>query len=270
MEGPRAPLANAAETMQLAERQGREGDARLACLEMILARCWLGDWDQALAEILEVIAPLKEAGEKSDLVAARATQALLFAWRGEAQRAEPFLAWIVDESRKSAMVRVSAWGLPAAAAVYLRLGEPGVAVGLLAERTTLPATVTTDSVALSPEAVRTALAAGDAEVAQRLADAVKPFVPLTCYARETADALLAEHHGEHERAAAAFAAAAHHWHDFEMPYEEAQALLDCGRCLVALGRRDQAASALRAARTVFTRLKARPALAETDALLAQI
>jgi hypothetical protein len=53
-----------------------------------------------------------------------------------------------------------------------------------------------------------------------------------------------------------------------MPYEEAQALLGQGRCLVALGRAPEAAPVLEGARRIFARLKARPALTETDALLA--
>ena len=49
-----------------------------------------------------------------------------------------------------------------------------------------------------------------------------------------------------------------------MPYEEAQALLGQGRCLVALGKAPEAAAPLAAAREIFARLGAKPALAETD------
>ena len=55
-----------------------------------------------------------------------------------------------------------------------------------------------------------------------------------------------------------------------MPYEEAQALLGQGRCLMALGRAPQAAPVLAAAREIFARLGARPALKETDALLTSV
>ena len=54
-----------------------------------------------------------------------------------------------------------------------------------------------------------------------------------------------------------------------MPYEEAQALLGQGRCLVALDRAPAAAPVLEQAREIFARLGARPALEETDVLLAQ-
>jgi hypothetical protein len=82
------------------------------------------------------------------------------------------------------------------------------------------------------------------------------------------DALVCELGGEPERAAELFAAAAARWREFSMPYEEAFALLGRGRCLAAAGRRADAQEHLSAARGVFTRLGAKPALEETDALLA--
>ena len=67
---------------------------------------------------------------------------------------------------------------------------------------------------------------------------------------------------------AGFAVAADRWHDFGVPYEEAQALLGQGRCLVALDRGPEAAAPLAAAREIFARLGARPALEETQVALA--
>ena len=85
--------------------------------------------------------------------------------------------------------------------------------------------------------------------------------------RASLHGLLSERHGESEAAATLFAHAATRWSDFRMPYEEAHALLGRGRCLAALGRPREAAESLAAARELFARLGARPALAETDALL---
>jgi hypothetical protein len=55
-----------------------------------------------------------------------------------------------------------------------------------------------------------------------------------------------------------------------VPYEEAQALLGEGRCLVALGRAPEAAPVLEQARAIFARLGAEPALHEADQLLGRI
>ena len=58
------------------------------------------------------------------------------------------------------------------------------------------------------------------------------------------------------------------WRDFCVPYEEGHALLGQGRCLVALGRAPEAAGPLAAAREIFARRGAKPALGDTDAVLA--
>ena len=86
----------------------------------------------------------------------------------------------------------------------------------------------------------------------------------------TCRALTAEARGAHEAASAGFVDAAARWHDFGVPYEEAQALLGQARCLVALGRAPEAEPPLAAAREIFARLGAKPALAETDELIERI
>ena len=118
-------------------------------------------------------------------------------------------------------------------------------------------------------AIRTALAAGAPELATGLAAALQPSHPLQQHAAVTAQALLAEHHRQHTEAAALFADAAGRWQKFEVPWEQAQALLGQGRCLLALGQPDEARDPLRTARNIFATLGARPALTETGKLLAQ-
>ena len=86
-----------------------------------------------------------------------------------------------------------------------------------------------------PQAVRICLAAGDAELAERLLEGVEPIYPLSEHALSATRALLDESAGRRTEAAAGFAAAAR-WRAFGVPYEAAQALLGEGRCLVALER----------------------------------
>ncbi len=59
------------------------------------------------------------------------------------------------------------------------------------------------------------------------------------------------------------------WKRFEVPWEQAQALLGQGRCLLALGQLDEAREPLRTAREIFTSLGARPARTDANRLLAQ-
>ena len=125
-------------------------------------------------------------------------------------------------------------------------------------------------VLMHPHAIRAALRVGDPNLADRLVAVVEAVRPLNDHVIATGRALLAESAGELERAAEEFADAAARWHDFGVPYEEAQALLGQGRCLVALGRAPEAAAPLAAAREIFARLGAKPALAETDELMRQV
>jgi tetratricopeptide (TPR) repeat protein len=119
-------------------------------------------------------------------------------------------------------------------------------------------------------AVRLAVQAQAVPLAERLVAPVMPSLPLYRHALASTEALLAEAHGEHKAAASAFAEAAAGWHHFGVPYEEAQALLGQGRCLVALGRAAEATPAIGQARAIFNRMGARPALAETDELMARL
>ena len=60
------------------------------------------------------------------------------------------------------------------------------------------------------------------------------------------------------------------WDRFGVVPEQAFALLGQGRCLVQLGRSTEAAQVLQQAREIFARLRAAPALAETERLLQEL
>lgn len=118
--------------------------------------------------------------------------------------------------------------------------------------------------------MRSALAGSDVDLAEGITSAVAPSMPISQYALVSVRARCLENREEHDAAAVGFADAATRWRAFGMPYEEAQALLGQGRCLLALGRAQEAAAALTAAREIFARLGAKPALAETDELMQQV
>ena len=125
--------------------------------------------------------------------------------------------------------------------------------------------------AVATEAVRLALVFDDRHLAERLSELFggrgRPVVPAGRHLRNGFSALLAEDRSQYEAAAVGFAAAAAGWRDFGVPYEEAQALLGQGRCLLALGSAPEAAAPLGAAREIFARIGAQPALAETQQML---
>ena len=233
-----------------------------------------GEWDQALTHAADLVPSLEETGDVWDLLSLRAQQALVFAGRGEPAEASPFLAWLLEKGRASEIVWTTAYALLAASAVRLGLGETRVALDLLGEWLARSRDVAPHAEYV-PEAVRTALAGGDEKLATRIVERLESCLParrlpLQDHAMATVGALVAETRGEYGEAAPAFATAASGWHDFDLPYEEGHALLGRARCLVALGRAVEAAVPLAAARDIFARLAAGPALAETDELMQRV
>jgi tetratricopeptide (TPR) repeat protein len=228
---------------------------------------WAGDWDGALALSLATDPKLKATGNVKDLVWLREERALLLALRGEFGQAHEQAMWAAGQGRAGEdLVNLTYAALVQAAAAD-GLSDPAGARSALTEYERLiEHRVDSDFALRLPLAVRTAMHVGDVALAERLAAHVTPSLPLYQHALSSSQALLAEARGEHEAATAGFAAAASAWHDFGVLYEEAQALLGQGRCLVALGRAPEAAAPLAAAREIFARLGARPALAETEAV----
>jgi hypothetical protein len=116
--------------------------------------------------------------------------------------------------------------------------------------------------------LRTALDAGELDLAKRLAGRLGGRYPLDEHALCAARAQLAEHTGDHTAAAVLYAEAATRWQQFGHVPERAHALLGQGRCLLALA--DPAADQpLRQAAELFNSMNYRPALAETEALIDQ-
>jgi len=243
--------------------------ARRLTVNLIESLGLVGEWDEALSKAAELAPALEQSEAGSDLVIVRTQEAVLRVARGQADLARPFVDRLERHGLSSEIPWIRAYALLTAAPVRLHLGDARGALGLLAEWESRPRPGSGPNyVAYLPEAVRTALAAGDDDLAARLVDGIESVLPIQRNVLAATQALLAERRGEHDTAAAGFANAAACWNAFEMPYEEAQALLGEGRCLMALARAPEAAPVLAAARGIFARLGARPALAKTDALLA--
>ncbi len=231
----------------------------------------IGEWDEALAKTAAVTPGLERSEARSDLVIVRTQEAVVRAWRGEAELAAPFLAWLEHRGLESEIPWIAAYALLSTAPVRLRLGEVHLALDLLRRWEARPRPGSGPNyVAYLPEALRTALAGGDEALAARLATGIDPLLPMQRNVLATTQGLLGEREGRYAEAAASFADAAMRWRAFSMPYEEAQALLGQGRCLTALGRAARAGTPLAAARKIFARLGAAPALEEADAAISSL
>ena len=233
-----------------------------------------GEWDEALRQAALLLPQLEAIESVWDMLYLRSLRAMLLSLRGDPAEASSHVMWIVEKGRESEIGWARAYAFVAASAVHLLCGESDAALDLLTECFEPPRASISIMEAV-PEAVRTAIAGGGDGLAARIVQQVDSLVagsrlPLDQYAMASIDGLVRERRADHEAAAASFAHAAAGWHDFGVPYEEGHALLGQGRCLVALGRAPEAAASLAAAREIFARLGAKPALAETDALLVQL
>jgi class 3 adenylate cyclase/tetratricopeptide (TPR) repeat protein len=228
----------------------------------------LGELEQAL----EIVGELEARTFDDNVVGlwhARIPRARIATLRGRADTVESFVAWLEDASRQLVHVQWVVPGLAAAAGAHAALGRRDEARALAAEIEAYPdARNDPTYVAFLPGLVRVAFGVGDPDLAARLVAGVEPKWPLSEHSLVTARAALAEQSGELEAAANGYAEAASRWALFGVVAEEAFALLGQGRCLAALGK-PEAEKPLLEARRLFSSLGAEPALAETEALLAE-
>ena len=270
VEGPKASDAVLNDCIDLLERRGMLADARFMRSMGFESRLMTGDWATLPEDIVKSEHDLPEALVPQNARTLKAIQLLVGERVGRLDVLEEALASL--ETLRSSSPAASPWedaydAVPSAVGL-VALGRTEAAVRWLTEWATTPRPASTVEYAwMVPEAVRLALRCSGLELAERLGDRGDGLLPVQQHVMATVGALLAEARGAHESAAAGFADAAARWRDFMVPYEEGHALLGQGRCLAALGRAPEAAAPLAAARVIFARLGAKPALAETDALL---
>jgi hypothetical protein len=149
-------------------------------------------------------------------------------------------------------------------------GHPNQARDLLTELDQTPGVRESINYAMRlPAIVRTALAAGDPRLADTLTSRAQPHFPLHHHALTASQAQLAEQAGDHTQTASLYADAAERWREFGYVPEQAYALLGHGRSLLAQGQAG-AEQPLSEARDLFASMGYRPALAQTEQLLADL
>jgi class 3 adenylate cyclase/tetratricopeptide (TPR) repeat protein len=268
--GPAVAMAAFTEVRDLARRRGQQAVAWLADSNIAECLWWTGAWGEALAE-LEDLAAASTAGAHVYALYGKAEELIIRSQQGSAVLAEPYIEQVVAWGRgtDTAYMQVT-HALLSSAVAFRQMGELETAHELLTEWATKPkAPDIGGAAAFLPDALRAALECGDLDLASGMTAGVQPGTPDLAHVLVTTDSLFAEADCQHQVALIGFADAAARWHDFGVPYEEAQALLGQGRCLVALGRARQAVQPLEQARDIFERLGAKPALVETEGWLAK-
>ncbi len=270
-EGPAAALRVLRDAIDFAQTRGFDGLVNTLSGSTVLCLVIAGAFDEALSMIAGLADRLTTTESRLVLAELGGYRVQILTVRGQAGTVTDSLDWIEATVRAAALPEYAAAGLAATAGARAALGQDGAAGALLAEIADDPATRGTMTYAPAlPELVRTALAIGDEPLARRLVDGVEPRYAFAEHALVTVEGALAEACGDLADAAAAHADATGRWERFGVVPEQAFARLGQGRCLVRLARLDEAAPVLRDARELFARLGAAPALAETDALLAEV
>jgi class 3 adenylate cyclase/tetratricopeptide (TPR) repeat protein len=267
ISGPGEALRTLEEGIAFAESRGIDEWAlwmKTGLLNNLLA---VGEWDRIETDAVPLAERLESGGMVIPLIWVRLAMGRMFLMRGERQKADPLIEWALEAARTAGGADERPAAFTLAALGRLWAGQPERARELLNEVDRMGLHANDSYVATLPELVHTALAVGDPGLAERLAVGAQPLFHLHENALLSVQALLTEARGSAKEAADLFARAADRWGAFGDVWERAQALLNRGRCLLAVGDPHTAARVLEEARAIFVRLGARPSTAETDALL---
>ena len=267
-EGPQAAIRTAQHHIAFFERAAQTFSAESFRAMLAGFQLWAGEWAAAAAMAKLAASRLADAGLSADADFARFIDLQRQVWCGD-RPADELVAVAVALAYRSALPSTRFQCSLAWASAALAAGRTDDATPAIRAATTDAGCDPEFSFLLFPEAVRVALRLQEVDGARVLAQGPAMDVPVAAHVRIASAALLAEADGRLDEAAAGFADAADRWRAFGVPYEEGQALLGQGRCLVAAGRPADAATPLTAACAIFARLGAEPALLEAEDLVSR-
>lgn len=228
-----------------------------------------GCWDELLRRAEELIEWDRGEGGTQIGVIALSEKARVLAHRGGFREAAALVDDFLPRARQIGDAQVLVPALTAGALIEQARGDVPEAVRLLEELDRATPVGKPERAVALPDALRVCVAAKAIGLGERLIEATAETTPRVAHAVVTARAVLAEAHGELERAAEQYEDAAERWSEFGFVVERGQALLGAGRCLLGLSRARDAAVKLEEAREIFARLRARPLVTESDAFVEQ-
>jgi tetratricopeptide (TPR) repeat protein len=268
VNGPARSLAAFEEAIRFCQQRGLVEAAIGTESNWPLLLAELGRPDEALERAARFAATSEPTGLIQWQAEPRAVTIALHLARGELDDLDQ-ADWLEHAARAVGATDVTVHSLASAAALANAHDLPDRACGLLAEIEQAPGTRETPYYARQLAGmIRTALAAANPAMAQRLVAGLTPRSPLQEHALRSARAQLAADAADHAQAADLYAQAAAGWQDFGNVPERAYALLGQGRSLCTLGR-CEAMQPLRQARELFASMRYAPAHRETESLVDQ-
>jgi hypothetical protein len=228
----------------------------------------LGQWDELLRIAGDLIGWDRREGGGQVTVVALTYMAYVFVRRGELTRAQALAEEFLPRAREIRDPQVLVPAVLVVSLIEHARGNHSTAVRLIEEIVEVTRDRPVFRTRYLPEALRVCVAAGAIRLAEGLLDTAVHRAARHRYSMLTGRAVLTEAQGSHDAASALYGEVAEQWAHYGFALERGQAALGAGRCLVALGRRPEAAVRLGEARTAFDALRAGPLLAEVDGLLA--
>jgi tetratricopeptide (TPR) repeat protein len=224
-----------------------------------------GEWDAVLSAADEVIRWVERGGTGQTDALALPFMARVFLERGNVAAAQRVIHDLLPRARRIGDPQVLAPTLATAASWELVAGNRARALELAREFVEI-ATEPVYICWMLTDMTRILVECDAPEIADDLRARARPSLARELHAAVTARAILAEARRETEEALDLFLEVADHWASFPAPFEQAHALFGAGRCLIRLGRSEEAASHLESARALFGSLGALPLVAKVDAV----
>jgi class 3 adenylate cyclase len=212
----------------------------------------LGRWDELLAELDEVERGSSNTGGLQALELGLAHKALVIARRGDPQAGEPLVSELLPKARAGNDMQLLAPGLASAGLVAAALGDTEGALRHVRELVDLSRDKSDRHRSLFlAELTRLCVTAGAFDLARELAEGLTADLGRIGCARAAAAAELAEAESGPSKALDLHREAVRQWRDFGCVPGLAASLLGEGRCLVGLGRADEAVAALTEADALY-------------------
>jgi class 3 adenylate cyclase/tetratricopeptide (TPR) repeat protein len=229
----------------------------------------LGRWDEVVIRAMQVVEWADQGGLMYAAAIAAPQHALVLLHRGRTAEAAPLLERFVPVARDAGDPQVVVPALAAAARLAMARDDPSAALDSLRDlesRTRTGASLYRPN--YLPDVVAIAFAAGAPELAAAFLETEYRSTGRQAHSVVAAQARAAEETGELDDALALYEEAAARWDDHRFVLGLAEARHGAGRCLIALGRPQEATAPLHEARELFAQLGAEPSIERVDDSLA--
>jgi class 3 adenylate cyclase/tetratricopeptide (TPR) repeat protein len=254
---------------EFALRRGAPGAVSWARMESMWTRFDLGAWGELLEIGDRIVTENPEPGISQVSVLAEIYRQDVLLHRGVADEGGVVEAKVLPRAREIADGQVVVPAFRVASLGRVARGDPAGAVELVQELDELLRGRPGPRSWLLDGASRVCLAAGEVDLLRSLIDQGVEYMTRDRNSMASARATLAELEGDHVSAMDRYQDAAARWESFPSVLEHGLAVMGAGRCLLTLGRQNEAAERLRVARERFGALKAAPLVADVDDLLAR-